>query len=120
MVTDWTLLILNSRLKFVKFITNYEISLESIVEQAIVKAGKIPDLIVNRDAAGNINTGIMFIRCSEMGRKAITKIRELQVSHAHHRLVDKWDSNGCIMLLHKEIEFREVSFSVVYLLLKRK
>ena len=91
-----------------QFITNYHISLESIVEQAIAKAGKIPDLIVNRDAAGNINTGIMFIRCSEMGRKAMTRIRELQISHAHNRLVDMWDSNGCVMLLHKEIEFREV------------
>lgn len=92
-----------------KFITNYQVSLESIVAQAITKAGKVPDLIVNRDAAGNINTGIMFIRCSEMGRKAMMRIRELQISHAHNRLVDMWDSNGCIMLLNKEIEFREVS-----------
>ena len=81
---------------------------ESIVAQAIKQSGKMPDIIVNRDAAGNINTGIMFIRCSEGGRKAMNRIRELQVTHARHILVDKWDSNGCTMLLHKELEFREV------------
>ena len=73
-----------------------------------MSSGKVPDLILNRDAAGNINTGIMFVRCSEMGRRAMRRIRELQISHAHNVLVDKWDSNGCIMLLHKEIDFREV------------
>ena len=91
-----------------QFITNYDITLASIVEQAVVQSGKVPDIIVNRDVVGNINTGIMFIRCSEMGRKAMVRIRELQITHAHNRLVDQWDSNGCIMLLHKEIEFREV------------
>lgn len=91
-----------------QFITNYDITFESIVAQAITQSGKLPDIIVNRDAAGNINTGIMFIRCSEMGRKAMVRIRELQVSHAHNRLVDMWDSNGCVMLLHKELQFREV------------
>jgi hypothetical protein len=92
----------------VQFITNYEITFESIVAQAIAQSGKVPDIIVNRDVIGNINTGIMFIRCSEMGRKAMVRIRELQISHARHRLVDQWDSNGCVMLLHKELQFREV------------
>ena len=90
-----------------QFITNYDVTFESIVAQATAQHGKTPDLIVNRDAAGNINTGIMFIRCSEVGRKAMVRIRELQITHAHNRLVDQWDSNGCVMLLHKELEFRE-------------
>lgn len=94
-----------------QFITNFEITFESIVAMAVKQSGKLPDIIVNRDAAGNINTGIMFIRCSERGRKAMTRIRELQVTHARHPLVDKWDSNGCTMLLHKELEFREVHIS---------
>jgi hypothetical protein len=36
----------------------------------------------------------------------MNRLRELQISHAHHPLIDKWDSNGATMLLHKELEFR--------------
>ena len=43
-----------------------------------------------------------------MGRRAMLKTLELKVTHANHPWVNEWDSNGAIMLMTEDQEFKGV------------
>ena len=91
-----------------QYITNYNRRFEDIINEITVLSGKIPDVITNRDSHGHVNTGALFVRCSEMGRRAMLKTLELKITQKNHPWVAQWDSNGAIMLMVEDPEWKGV------------
>ena len=89
------------------WITNQHILLENIVALA---NDSNPDFaaIVNRDYAGNLNTGVAFIRCSHEGLVLMHALLQCKEQNRTHHLVKAWDHNGCMMLLHGNPRYRDL------------
>ncbi len=77
------------------FITNLTVRLEDIVERATAQHNDTPaDLIINRDAAGNINTGTGFLRCSQTSLDILHRLSEIRHEYSTDSKVIFWASNG--------------------------
>lgn len=88
------------------WITNQTVLLEDIVAMAR-EDNPDPTVIVNKDYVGNLNTGVALIRCSEDGLALIHALIQCKDHNSTHHLVQAWDHNGCMMILHDQERFRE-------------
>ena len=76
-------------------ITNLTVRLEDVVSRATALHGGTPaDLIINRDAAGNINTGTGFFRCSQKSLDILHRLTEIRHEYATDPKLVLWASNG--------------------------
>ena len=79
-----------------QFITNYGVTLESLVS-------RVPDyahIILNRDGGGNINSGVAFIRGSDRSRQLLLRI--LSMKDSDHPMIKAFDHNGVFIVLCKQ------------------
>ena len=89
------------------WITNLTVPLDDLVAAAAAARGDgaAPELIVNRDAAGNLNTGTGLIRCSAAGLRMLERMDEIRYSHADDRKLLMWGANGAAMVMHHETQY---------------
>lgn len=79
-------------------ITNQSVTIADIVSLSASVLGREPSLILNRDAAHNINTGTYFVRNSPAGRAIMDRITAIRTEHAgDHKLIN-WGANGATMI----------------------
>ena len=74
-------------------VTNYDFDLQRVFDLA----GNA-SLIINRDAAGNLNTGVFYVRTNDVGRSIIDTIASIRYSHSSDPKVKTWASNGATMI----------------------
>ena len=77
-------------------ITNHDFDLQSVFDIA----GNA-SFILNRDAAGNLNTGVFFVRSNAMGRSIVDTIASIRFSHKSDPKVVTWASNGATMIAYR-------------------
>jgi hypothetical protein len=78
------------------WITNLTVPLEQLVAAGAAARGDgaAPEMVINRDAAGNLNTGTGLIRCSAAGLRMLQRMDEIRYSHANDRKLVAWGANG--------------------------
>lgn len=84
------------------WITNTSISLDSIVTSTVQQGTKEPSVIVSRDAQGNLNTGVAFIKMSTYGLQFLSELIQCKETERSNWYVDVWHDNGCAILLHNQ------------------
>lgn len=87
-------------------ITNLEISLMSIIEEANHQKGSLAHLVVDRDAAGNVNTGTFFVRNSHVGRQIMDRMSVIRTEYATDSKLLTWGCNGAIMVAMRDAEIK--------------
>ena len=78
------------------WITNLTVPLEQLVTAGAAARGDgaAPEMVIDRDAAGNLNTGTGLIRCSAAGLRMLQRMDEIRYSHANDRKLITWGANG--------------------------
>ena len=78
------------------WMTNLTVPLQQLVAAGAAARGDgaAPEMIINRDAAGNLNTGTGLIRCSAAGLRMLERMDEIRYSHANDRKLVMWGANG--------------------------
>lgn len=92
-------------------ITNLTVRVEDIIQEAVKnylgKEQEGPSLILNRDAAKNINTGTFFIRNSPLGRQVMDRVSVIRHEHAMDFKLKAWGANGAMMIALRDHFVRE-------------
>ena len=85
------------------WVTNYTTRLEEVIALAGHK-----HVILNYDAIGNPNAGSGFVKCSAVGRSALTENLALRTAAKTHYAVQAWDTNGAWIAMLENAKWKHL------------
>ena len=87
------------------WVTNYDATLERLVEVATNASITGPHVILNIDGPMGLNSGFALVRCSQEGKHLLEKLVKMKDTHKHHPLVEASDHQGALHLINEDPEF---------------
>jgi hypothetical protein len=87
------------------WVTNFDVRLEDIIARSTA-AHADAVLVLTRDVLGGINTGSGFVRCSEIGVRALRSLLRMRDTHGSDSRVSAWGDQGAFMILAEQDEWK--------------